>query len=114
MAVTITLTDEIETELQNKAEAQKRSVEDLVLEILGTALEAEAAFPLLEEVVAKIKATPPNPGSIRPSRGSLAEALRSTSPDSDFDLAKWNREWAAVEAEMKAITLADDIAEGRG
>ena len=66
MAVTITLTDEIETELQNKAEAQKRSVEDLALEILGTALEAEAAFPLLEEVVAKIKASPPNPGSIRP------------------------------------------------
>jgi len=64
--------------------------------------------------VAKIRAMPPNPHGIRPAAGSLAEALRNAPDDPDFDLASWSREWAAVEAEMKAMARADDIAEGRG
>jgi hypothetical protein len=32
----------------------------------------------------------------------------------DFDLAQWNTDWAAVEAEMRAMTRSDDLAEGRG
>ena len=114
MAVTITLPDEMETKLQHKAQTQHRSVEELALDILGSALEQEEGFPTPEEVVAKIQATPPNPRSIRPARGSLAEALRSAPEDPDFDLASWEREWAAVEAAIKVIARADDIAEGRG
>ena len=34
--------------------------------------------------------------------------------DPDFDLESWRQQWAAVEAEMKAITRANDMAEGRG
>ena len=104
----------METKLQHKAQTQHRSVEELALDMLGSALEQEEGFPTPEVVVAKIQATPPNPRSIRPARGSLAEALRSAPEDPDFDLASWEREWAAVEADIKVIARADDIAEGRG
>ena len=114
MAVTITLSDEIETQLHRKAEVQHLSVEELALEILGRALKTAELFPTPGEVVAKIQATPPNPHSIRPASGSLAEALRQAPNDPDFDLTLWNREWAAVEVEMKAITRANAIVEGRG
>ena len=111
--MTITLPDDIAVQLQRKADAQHLSVEKVALDILETVLETEADFPTPEAVVAKIKATPPNPQSIRSARDSLAEALRHVPNDPDFNLAKWNQEWAAVEAEMKAITHANDIAEGR-
>jgi plasmid stability protein len=95
MAITITLPDEIEIQLQRKAQGQHLSVEELALEILGHALETEEPFPTPEEVVAKIQATPPNPHNIRPAGGSLAGALRNAPDDPDFDLVAWNREWAA-------------------
>jgi hypothetical protein len=43
----------------------------------------------------------------------LAEALRHAPDDPDFDLAAWNREWAAVEGELQTVTRANDLAEGR-
>ena len=66
----------------------------------------EQIFPTPEDVVAKIQAIPPNPHSIRLARGSLAEALRTAPEDPDFDLATWEREWAEVEAEIKAMARA--------
>lgn len=69
--------------------------------------------PELMALVERIKATPPNPAAIRPASGSLAEALQNAPEDPDFDLETWTRQWEAVEAEMKAIDRADDIAEGR-
>jgi plasmid stability protein len=114
MSLRITLPDKIEAKLRRKAKAKRLSVEELALAILNGALEAEEAYAEPEEVVMKIQATPPNPRSIRPATGSLVEALRDAPEDPDFDLASWNRSWAAVEADMKAITRANDIAEGRG
>jgi len=114
MAATITLPNEIEIQLQRRAETQRVSVEELALGILGNALETKELFPTPEEVVARIQATPPDPHSIRPAGGSLAEALRNAPDNPDFDLAAWNREWAVVQAEMKAMTRANDMAEGRG
>jgi prevent-host-death family protein len=70
--------------------------------------------PELVALVERIKATPPNPAAIRPATGSLAEALQNAPEDPDFDLETWTRQWDAIEAEMKAIDRADDIAEGRG
>ncbi len=113
MGITITLPDNIAVRLQRKADAQHLSVKEVALDILETVLEAESAFPTPETVVSKIKATPPNPQSIRPPRGSLADALRNAPDDPDFDLARWNQEWTAVAVEMKAMTRANDIAEGR-
>jgi hypothetical protein len=68
----------------------------------------------LEEIVATIRATAPNPSLIRPAAGNLADLLRDSPNDSGFDLKGWERQWSEAEAELKAITRADDIAEGRG
>lgn len=65
-------------------------------------------------LVERIKATPPNPAAIRPAAGSLAEALQNAPEDPDFDLESWTQQWQAIEAEIKAVDRADDIAEGRG
>jgi plasmid stability protein len=113
MATTITLPDTLETELQQRARVQQRSVEDIALEILHEAF-AETTLPGLDAVVAKIKSTGPNQHNIRSAQGSLADVLRRTHSTQDFDLDQWNKEWAAVEAEMRAVEQADDIAEGRG
>ena len=70
--------------------------------------------PKLIALVERIKATPPNPAAIHPATDSLAELLRDAPEDPNFDLETWTRQWNAIEAEMKAIDRADDIAEGRG
>lgn len=114
MAVTITLPDELEARLQQRAKGLRLSLENLVLEILGRALGTDENFPTPDEVVAKIRATPPNPHGMRLAEASLAEALRKAPQDPDFDLATWNREWVEAEAEMKAATRMNAIAEGRG
>ncbi len=114
MAITITLPNKIETLLQREAQEQQLSAEELALEILGEALKKEETFLSLEEVVAKIQATPPNPHSFRPAKGSLSEALREAPEDPHFNLAEWKKSWAAVAAEIKAVTRANTIAEGRG
>jgi len=71
-------------------------------------LEAIRNDPELIALVERIKATPPNPAAIRPASGSLAEALQNSPEDPDFDLESWTRQWAAIEAEIKAIDRADD------
>jgi hypothetical protein len=126
------LTGKIAERIQRKAEERHLSAEEVAVDLLQDALadepnfqddtsngrrpiiEADDDFPTPEEVVAKIKALgPTDPRYIRPAAGSLAEALRSIPHDPDFDLAAWELQWAAIEAEMKAITRANDIAEGR-
>ena len=77
-------------------------------------IEAIRNDPELVALVERIKATPPNPAAIHPATASLAELLQDAPEDPDFDLESWTRQWAATEAEMKAIDRADDIAEGRG
>jgi len=69
--------------------------------------------PTLEEVMAKIKATPPSPTAFHPATESLLDYLLAVPDDPDFDVEAWNRDWARVEAEMKARDKANDIAEGQ-
>jgi hypothetical protein len=115
MVVTVTLPDELVKNLQTKATRQQLSLDQLVIGLLTTALKTETEFePALDEVVAKIQATPPNPLSIRPATGSLAEALQTGPTDPDFDLETWRKQWAAIEAEMKTVTRLNDIAEVHG
>ena len=113
MSITITMPDEMGVQLQRKAKRERLSVEEWVIKLLGRVLQTDDTFPSLEEVVAQIQAAPPNPHSLRPASGSLVDALRDSPNDPDFDLDVWNQEWATVEAEMKAITRANTIAEGR-
>ncbi len=115
MPATITLPDELASKLEAWANSLHQALDKLVIDIVADALEEEPdAFPTLEEVVAKIKATPPDPTSFHPATGSLAEALADSPLEPSFDEEEWHREWAKVEAEMKAMTRANDIAEGRG
>lgn len=114
MAMTIILPDDLETLLQRQATGQQVSGEELAIRLLSAALSRESSTPALEEIVATIKAMPSNPNTIRPAQGNLAEVLRSGPADTHFELAEWEQEWATVEAEMKALTRANDRAEGRG
>jgi hypothetical protein len=101
--------------LKHRAEEKEMSVDDLVIDLLVNALTNELEdYPSLEEVVARIKASPPNPANIHPATASLAELLLNAPEDPDFDLETWKRDWANVEAEIKAIERANDITEGRG
>lgn len=64
----------------------------------------------LEELVQEIKSLPKNSENYIPGRGRLAEALArsGTDPDPEFDEERWNQQWAAHEAEMKARSLAHE------
>lgn len=112
MPVTVTLPHPLATQLQTRANFKRISLGQMVVDMLVNTLQREAEDTALEEIVAQIKATPPNPASFRPATGSLLEALENAPDDPDFDLERWNREWSIVEAEMKAITRLNDIAEG--
>lgn len=113
MVMQISLSDDVAEYVQSGAEAQGISPDRFVSDIVSRAIKADQALSL-EKLVAQIQDMPPNPASVRPAQGPLLEALRAGPNDPDFDQEAWEREWANVEAEMKAITRANDIAEGRG
>jgi len=113
MAITITLDDGLFAELTDRAKKQQLSVEQLVIRILTEAMAAsEPVTP--REAVARVQATPLNPAQVRLATADLADLLHAAPDDPCFDLESWERQWSDVEAEMKAITRANDIAEGRG
>ena len=121
MTLTLTIPDDLATQLQCNAQARRQSVEDYAFALLGRALSTNlspngASWPTPEEVVARIRSRPPNPEMIRPAMGSLAEYLAASiaaeDPNEEFDQEAWQRQWDAIEAEMKAIERANDISEG--
>ena len=113
MAITVTLEDGLVAELKDRAKQQQLSVEQLVIRILTEAMAgSEPVTP--REAVARVQATPPNPAQVRPAKADLADLLHAAPGDPCFDLESWKRQWSNVEAEMKAITRANDSAEGRG
>ncbi|MBA3947765.1 MAG: hypothetical protein H0X37_24825 [Herpetosiphonaceae bacterium] len=101
MAVMIKVPDELQEQLQQRAEIEHRSVEEVTLGLLQDALERTELFPTVDDVVARIKAIGPNPDNVRPAQGSLADALRNGMSTAPFDLAQWTSEWAAVETEIR-------------
>jgi hypothetical protein len=66
-----------------------------------------------EEVVGLIRRTPANPTQIRPAAINLADALQAAPSDPTFNLESWQRQWSEAEAELKSMTHANEIAEGR-
>ncbi len=93
---------------------RRRSAQDLAVELLDQALPADMN-QTLEELMDRVRAKPPNPACVRLATGSLAEALVASVEAEDeapFDLTEWQQQWAAVEAEMKEVELANDKAEG--
>lgn len=113
--ITITVPQEFAHTLQEWAQEQQVSRADLVTQVVQEALGHKQIEqePTLEEIVEEIIALGPDPRHIEPASGSLEEALADAPADPTFNLAEWQREWATAEAEMHAITRANDIAEGR-
>jgi hypothetical protein len=66
-----------------------------------------------EEAVKLIRMTPPNPTQISPATVNLADALQAAPSDPTFDLESWQCQWSEVEAELKSLARANDVAEGR-
>ena len=114
MAITITLDDDLLAKLTRSANRQRLTVEQIAISILTTAVQdTESITP--HQAVASIPGTMANLSQVRLAQGSLADALRVAPPsDPSFDLESWNRQWSDVEAELKAITRANDVAEGYG
>ena len=111
MDLLIDLSPTLEDKVKAEARKRKRTPEQIVLERLVQSF-ANDDGPTIAEVVARIKATPPNPAMITAPQGDLAEALRNGPTDPDFDLKSWKQEWAAAEDEMKRINLLSDIEVG--
>ena len=113
MAITITLDDDLVAGLENKAKNQQLSVEQFAIGILKEAVE-EPESDSLQEFIARIRATPPNP-SLDQTRhresGRLADCLtrRSLFRSGELEASVGGRRSRA-----KAITRANDVAEGRG
>lgn len=131
MTITITLPDFLAARLQSEAQAQNRSAEEVAVELLDQSLrstlpvsnqsEADVFCLTPEEVVAKIKALPPNPANQFDMKVLMAglvdyleKSIASEDPNEPFDQEEWQRQWDAMEAEMKAVSRANNIAEGRG
>lgn len=123
MSVIINFPESVLTRLKRKAEREKQSIEEVTVHLVDRALAEDVNTEMVDaELVAlvkRIQATPPNPAMIRPATGSLAEYLaeslaREVTDPEAFDQAEWDRAWDAIEQEMKAVTRANDIAEGRG
>jgi len=116
MSLTITIPDPLAERLQARAQARQRSAQEIVVELLDQNLEEDIDAEL-KALVARIRALPPDPSLIRPATGSLKEYLRESlareaEAGEAFDEEAWQRDWDAIEAEMKAISRANDLAEG--
>ena len=131
MSLTITLSEPLATRLQDYAATSRRSADEAAATLLAVALPApvapdfdmKAADDSLLRLVERIQATPPNPRNVfseedlRASSQRLMEYLAASiaaeDPNEPFDEQEWNRQWDAVEAEMKAVTIANRLAEER-
>ncbi len=110
MSVTITIPPDLETQLRHEAAAQRRSTEEVALDILRAALRSDSAT--LSAVVADIRATPPNPAALRLAHGALSAALADVDENEPLDVATWQAAWAKVEAELATLDQADEPDEG--
>ena len=131
MTITVTLSTPIGERLQTQADKIDLPLDDLVERMLATSLPAyetngfhaaydepiDDDFPTLEEIVAMIKATPPNPNAVHLPTKTAAELIAELEADppeaSDITPDEWDRLWAAFEAELKAADYADALSEGR-
>ena len=100
MTITINLPNKIQIGLEQKAKAKNISIEEYAIEIFRESVENEDDIPSVDEVVDRIRSTPPNPNNIRKATGSKADALRLMKKDDpNFDLEAWQKEWDKVEKE---------------
>lgn len=99
--------------IQNMRKGDSVRVIVLVDEPLADNEREEPFIFRLEDIVAEIKAKPQNPNNIKPASGLLVKHLADLPHEYDpsFDVIVWNKEWDKIEAEMKAMEIAEEQAE---
>lgn len=118
MALNLKIDDQLTFRLEEEAEARGLPVLQLVRSLLEQALAKEEAAVTPEDVVSRIRReAPPHPlDRIADASGDhteLLETLLAEPIDPSFDLATWQKEWDAAEAEIRRIDRMNDWAEGR-
>ena len=131
MSLTITLSEPLATRLQDYATTSRRSADEAAATLLAAALPApvapdldsEAANDSLLRLVERIQALPPNPRNVFSEEELnakreglmryLSASIAAEDPNEPFDEQEWNRQWDAIEAEMKARDTANRLANER-
>jgi hypothetical protein len=121
VTITVTLSTPIGKRLQTQADKIDLPLDDLVERMLIASLPVYEAngfhatadepvvddFPTLEEIVAQIKATPPNPNAIQRGEkfGDMAyiQSLLDNPPTDTLTVAEWEEYWPAFEQELKEL-----------
>jgi len=116
MTLTITIPDDLRDRLQRQAADQHVAPDQLALRLIHDALAEREDLPSLEEVVARIKATPPDPTKIERGKHAgdkeyIKYLLENPTPGT-VTVEEWAELWPTIEAEMKEIDRADEIADG--
>lgn len=118
MTTSITLPEQLAQRLQQRAKVERLSAEALAAAYIEAGLTVNEP-PTLEQpvgtaeedpellaLIARIKATPPDPAYIIPAQGNLADvirALEAMEPDEDYDLEVEIAALDAVEREQRAL-----------
>lgn len=143
MPAMVTLPDTVIDQLEERAAALQLSADELAVQLIRDGLRREPApngaasgrhpeptasteedvllkeedFPTLEEVVAMIKATPPNPDAIYYGEkvGDLTylQELIDNPPTNTITKEEWEREWWPIRAEMNQRDRLEDIPESK-
>ena len=131
MSLTITLPEPVATRLRDYAATSRRSMDEAATTLLAAALpvalapdaNVEAANDSLLRLVERIRALPPNPRNVfseeelNAKREGLmryhSTSIAAEDPNEPFDEQEWNRQWDAIEAEMKARDVANRLANER-
>ncbi len=128
MSITITLPEPLTHLLEQQATRLHLSSEALAVKLISAALIDEATallernwkdqeFPSLEEIVAGIKALPPNPKSFHPAERahdlSYLTWLLENPTEGTMTVEEWEQFWPPFEQELKEIDRLDDLNEGR-
>ena len=115
MATVITLPDELSKRLKPQADDQHMALDAYVIDVLRRFSELPNPTVYIEPVetlMARIKALPPSTPKTYPGVQSTTHALKRFVDDATFDAAAWDRDWAAVEAEINTISRTDRMSEG--
>jgi hypothetical protein len=108
----VTIIPRVHVKISGLSDNDRPMTPNGIAETRAATLEPQPAFP--REVVSRIQATSPNSSQVRAATANLADVLRAAPSDPCFDLESWNSQWSVVDAEMKALTRANDVAESRG
>lgn len=131
MGVTITLPEPLTDQLAQQAHRLHISVDELAARLLGDALktklldlptpEEDVEFPTLEdedfatleEIVASIKAVPPNPAQIEVGGkvGDMAylDYLLATPPQDTMTFNEWKNFWPQFEQGLKKLDILTQL-----